>query len=282
MATITWSEMMSVGVPALDADHKLLVGLINNLHRSVGDLEEYATLGSVLRALEEYVIHHFTREERVLHACGYPSMAGHARTHSRLGDQVRALKESYDADRSTVRARDCLDFLHQWLIDHICSTDMDYRAWVVGHDHAEQAAAEVSITGVKSGATGMIWADLSVLVVDDNHNFRQIMQAILENAGVGHIFMARDVGEAQSLLQTRTVDALVCDWRIGAENGLDLVVWARRQPDFSRLPILMLSGHEQGDGRVRAQAAGADEFMEKPISARGLLLCLIRLLHKDG
>ncbi|HTH17265.1 MAG TPA: bacteriohemerythrin, partial [Magnetospirillum sp.] len=167
MASIAWSEMMSVGVPVLDADHKTLIGLINALHRSVGDEEEYATLGSVLKALEDYAAHHFSREERMLAACRYPSMAAHTRMHARLAQQVTELKTAYDGDRTAVRAKQCLDFLHKWLIEHICSTDMDYRAWVVGHQDALDAAETVTITGPRAGS-GLDWKSLKVLVVDDN------------------------------------------------------------------------------------------------------------------
>lgn len=103
MAAIVWSEMMTVGVPILDADHKTLVGLINHLHRSVGDSEEYAILGSVLRALEEYSDHHFAREERVMEVCEYPALDLHTQMHRRLATHVRDLRCRYDTDRISNR-----------------------------------------------------------------------------------------------------------------------------------------------------------------------------------
>jgi hemerythrin-like metal-binding protein len=278
MASITWSEMMSVGVPALDADHKTLVGLINNLHRSIGDEEEYATLGSVLKALEEYAVHHFAREERVMAACRYPSLTAHTAMHRRLAAQVSELKAAYDADRSAVRARQCLDFLHKWLIEHICSTDMDYRAWVVGH--AEAVSAADSVVLAERGGGSLDWKSLKVLVVDDNQNFCEIMRTILGGVGVSDIRVAGNLDAAKTLLQGKSVDMVVSDWHVGKESGLDLVAWLRAQPALAALPVLMLSGHEQISNREVALNAGADEFMEKPISARGLLICLSKLLRK--
>ncbi|MCR6632033.1 MAG: bacteriohemerythrin [Magnetospirillum sp.] len=279
MATITWSEMMSVGVPALDADHKTLIGLINNLHRSVGDEEEYATLGSVLQALEEYADHHFAREERVMAACRYPSAETHARMHRRLTQQVRDLRAAYDADRTAVRAKQCLDFLHKWLIEHICSTDMDYRAWVIGHADAASAAGTAALSDQRSSAN-LDWKTLKVLVVDDNQNFCQVMRTILEGVGVGDIRVAADLAAARAALQGKSVDVVITDWHVGRESGLELVAWLRRQADLAHLPVLMLSGHERVANRDVALNAGADDFMEKPISARGLLICLARLMRK--
>lgn len=280
MAAIVWSEMMSVGVPILDADHKTLVGLVNNLHRSIGDREEYATLGSVLKALEDYADHHFTREERVMEVCRYPALEAHRATHRRLALHVRGLKRSYDVDRTAVRAKDCLDFLHKWLIEHICSTDMDYRTWVVGHAEALSAAEAVAITGTRRGAASLDWKTLRVLVVDDNHNFSQVMRTILEGVGVADIHHAADLSAARAALTGTALDVVVTDWHVGAESGLDLIAWLRCQPELVHLPVLMLSGHERNTNRDVALNAGADEFMEKPISARGLLICLARLLRK--
>lgn len=280
MAAIVWSEMMSVGVPVLDADHKTLIGLINNLHRSVGDREEYATLGSVLKALEDYADHHFAREERVMEVCKYPALEAHAQMHRRLSKHVRDLKGRYDLDRSAVRAKDCLDFLHNWLIEHICSTDMDYRSWVIGHAEALSAAESVTITGMRPTAS-LDWRSLRVLVVDDNPNFLQVMRTILEGVGIADIRTANDLATARAALEATGLDVVVTDWHVGAESGLDLVAWLRETPRFARLPVLVLSGHERVASRALALEAGADEFMEKPISARGLLIGLARLLRKE-
>lgn len=271
---------MSVGIPVLDADHKTLIGLINNLHRSIGDDEEYATLGSVLKALDDYAEHHFAREERVMEVCRYPAAETHTAIHRRLSAQVRELKAAYDGDRTSVRARQCMDFLHKWLIEHICSKDMDYRTWVVGHADALIAAESVAITGTRGNGC-LDWKRLKILVVDDNQNFCQVMRTILEGVGIVDIRIAANVGAARMVLQGKAVDVVVANWHVGRESGLDLVVWLRRQPALAALPVLMLSGHEPVSNRDVALNAGADEFMEKPISARGLLICLSKLMRKE-
>jgi hemerythrin-like metal-binding protein len=280
VSAITWSELMGVGVPELDADHKTLVGLINLLQRSIGDDEEYATLGTVLKALEDYSLHHFAREEEMLRVAKYPALGGHARAHHELGRQVGDLKERYDDDRTTVRAKDCLAFLHKWLIDHICSTDMDYRSWLVGHVGAAAAAASVSMTAGIRQTSGRDWGKLSILVVDDNRNFCEIMRTILGGVGVGHICDVTSVAAAQAELHANTPDVVVTDWRIGGESGIDLIQWIRAQPGLKGLPILILSGHGLIADREIAMEAGADDFLTKPVSARGLLMCLARLISR--
>jgi hemerythrin-like metal-binding protein len=277
---VTWSERMSVGVPLLDSDHKTLIGLINLLHRSIGDEEEYSAVGSVLQALEEYAAHHFTREEKMMEACRYPLLVQHHATHASFADRVSQLKSRYDQDKTGVRARECLAFLNSWLIDHICTTDMNYRSWVIGHPGAEAAAQRVSMTtGGGSKVSELDWSKLRVLLVDDNANFAEILRTILLSVGVKAISTVHDLDSAKTVISHDPLDILVSDWHVGAESGLDLVKWVRRgPPDQARLPVLILSGHERMTNRDLALLAGADEFMEKPISARNLLLGVARLV----
>jgi hemerythrin-like metal-binding protein len=269
---------MSVGVPMLDSDHKTLIGLINHLHRSIGDSEEYAAVGSVLLALEEYASHHFAREEKMMEASRYPLTEQHHATHRGFGEKVKGLKRRYDEDRTSVRGRDCLSFLNSWLIDHICTTDMNYRSWVIGHPGAEAAAQRVALPGGR--AAGQVeWGGLRVLLVDDNLNFCEILRTILGGVGVERITVVHGLDSAREAIGREVPDIVVSDWHVGPESGLDLVKWIRRgPPGQAGVPVLILSGHERMTNRDLALLAGADEFMEKPISARSLLLAVARLV----
>jgi hemerythrin-like metal-binding protein len=278
---ICWSEKMSVGVPLLDDDHKTLVGLINLLQRSIGDPEEYVAVYSVLGALEEYCENHFIREEKMMKASRCPQIETHQRTHEGFAETVRTLKIRYEQDQTSVRARDCLTFLNDWLINHICTTDMNYRAWMIGHAGAQAVGEGVSITGQRPDGGGVDWRRLRVLVVDDNPNFCEILGAILKSVGITELTIAHDLATAKSALIAGRLDLLISDWHVGPESGLDLVKWLRQcPPPLERMPVLMLSGKERMINRDLALLAGADEFMEKPISARTLLICLSRLAAK--
>lgn len=274
---LTWSERMSVGVPLLDADHKTLIGLINHLQRAIGDQEEHVAVVSVLHSMEDYAAHHFAREEKMMETCRYPLLERHHEAHDAFAAKVRGLLARYDENPDGVRARDCLSFLNSWLIDHICTTDMNYRSWVIGHPGAEAAAQRVSMAGDRRGVAPD-WSRLRVLVVDDNETFREILTTILGGVGVIHLTVAADLEGARAAMEAGAFDILVLDWHVGSESGLDLVKWVRRgPPDQAGTPILILSGHERMTNRDLALLAGADEFMEKPISARSLLLAVARL-----
>ncbi|OAN44089.1 hemerythrin [Paramagnetospirillum marisnigri] len=274
---------MSVGVPMLDEDHKTLIGLINLLHRSIGDREEYVAVYTVLGALEEYAAHHFAREEGMMRASRCPQLEQHQRTHHGFAEQVASIKARYEENPSSVRARECLSFLNNWLVNHICTTDMSYRAWLVGHAGARQAGEKVDmvVPGRRDSARDL--RSLDILLVDDNLNFCEILITILGSVGINRVNVVNDVAAAKAALVERAVDLLITDWHVGADSGLDLVKWLRQGPPrLASIPVLILSGHERLINRDLALLAGADEFMEKPVTARGLLICLSRLAAKPA
>ena len=77
-APLQWDDSMSVGVEALDEDHKFLIGLLNQVSGAVvsGD-PDFMVTRSVLLSLVDYLDFHFKREENVMEAVGYPDLEAH-------------------------------------------------------------------------------------------------------------------------------------------------------------------------------------------------------------
>src|SRR5512134_3308497 len=98
MAFVKWSKAMSVGVSRLDRDHKILIGLINRLDEaSAGDDDAARLMAEVLETLVSYTIFHFSREEAVMAACGYPALAHHHEEHVALTGEVRDWQQRFRA-----------------------------------------------------------------------------------------------------------------------------------------------------------------------------------------
>ncbi|RAU23191.1 hemerythrin [Paramagnetospirillum kuznetsovii] len=123
MTTIQWTEAMSVGVEALDDDHKHLIHLINGLHYSDTGFVE------LFNELLDYVGGHFEREEQFLDSIGYPGLDGHRGQHDVFADQVSAMLKQYRAEGFTDTDQRVADFLWTWLKGHILIEDLKYAAW---------------------------------------------------------------------------------------------------------------------------------------------------------
>ena len=141
MAAIKWSEAMSVGVPAVDHDHKILVGLINSLGEATrGGDDKTQVIAGALATLIAYTQYHFEREEKMMEACGYPDLQTHHEEHHALTQEVLALKDRFLASESDITVDELLTFLTGWLNHHILLQDMEYREYVEGNAAAEAAA----------------------------------------------------------------------------------------------------------------------------------------------
>lgn len=117
---------MSVGVPALDEDHKKLLALVNELHSVVRKQAAPDVIERVMRDLASYVDYHFEAEERLMRLCRYPDLEAHQASHETLRKQVIALGERFAREGYAVRLK-MFDFLSDWLMRHILGEDMKYR-----------------------------------------------------------------------------------------------------------------------------------------------------------
>jgi CheY-like chemotaxis protein len=93
------------------------------------------------------------------------------------------------------------------------------------------------------------------------------------------VIVAADGLEAMKALLASTVDALVTDAIMPHLDGYQLCSFVRRQPNLSRLPVIILSGRE-GNDSAPAQQDGADVYLSKPVRPEEIIACLKRLLKK--
>jgi two-component system chemotaxis response regulator CheY len=114
---------------------------------------------------------------------------------------------------------------------------------------------------------------LRVLVVDDNQHMRAIVGAILKSAGITATREAREGGQALAILKDFPADVAIVDFQMAPMDGLEFTRQLR-DPATSpnpTLPIIMITGHADAARVARARDAGVNEFLVKPVTARGVL-----------
>lgn len=126
MALLEWTEKMSVGVPALDADHQKLLGLVNELHAVVRKKESPSVISRVLRDLVSYADYHFQAEEQLMRLVRFPDLEKHKAIHDNLRQKVADLEARY-GDHPEKGGLAMFDFLSDWLMRHILGEDMKYK-----------------------------------------------------------------------------------------------------------------------------------------------------------
>jgi hemerythrin-like metal-binding protein len=122
MALITWNPALEVGVKEIDAQHKRLVDLVNQLNDAMRLGQGRDKIGPVLNELVRYTVSHFATEERFMDAHRYALSANHKAEHKKLLEDVGAFKAKFDSGNANLSI-EVLQFLRDWLSKHIMGTD---------------------------------------------------------------------------------------------------------------------------------------------------------------
>lgn len=154
MAACPWNEAMSVGVPALDSDHRCLVRIINLLAEVDHGAEARSTVETVLETLAMYARYHFAREERLMVQCGFPASQFHRAEHDEFTDHIRGLRLRLAGRATPDLAKELLDYLTQWLRHHILIQDMAYTPYLRGARGLAEPAAEAPDLAGRSHGDG--------------------------------------------------------------------------------------------------------------------------------
>jgi twitching motility two-component system response regulator PilH len=113
-----------------------------------------------------------------------------------------------------------------------------------------------------------------VLVVDDTLATLGALAELLSVAGFA-VVTAADFEEAKRKIDEEAPDLLIVDIRLGAYNGLHLVV--RERLAHPERPVIMTTGFPDALLEAEARRYGA-EFLEKPIRSADLIALVRKLL----
>lgn len=117
-----------------------------------------------------------------------------------------------------------------------------------------------------------------VLHIDDNPTSRRLIERIVVDAGLSYLGVS--TGERGAALASAKPPALILlDLHLDGMSGFDLLERLRCEQVLDATPIVVLSADTSQAAAVRARAAGAVEFLTKPLDGdalRALLATLVR------
>jgi CheY-like chemotaxis protein len=121
---------------------------------------------------------------------------------------------------------------------------------------------------------------LSVLIVDDDEESRNVVTAYLETHDAT-VLTAVSAADALAVLQQQHVDVLLADVAMPGEDGYSLLrkVRALRDCRASGIPAAALTAFAREEDRLQALHAGFQMHLTKPIDARSLVAAVAALGH---
>jgi hemerythrin-like metal-binding protein len=130
MAIIEWNNEYSVGIPSIDQQHKIWIGLINKLHDAMRKGEGKKILSDIYEEIAAYTQTHLKTEEALFLKYNYPETASHKAIHDKLTKQVIEQQKEIKEGKAII-TMEVMSFLKNWLIDHIQNTDKKYSAFLI-------------------------------------------------------------------------------------------------------------------------------------------------------
>jgi hemerythrin len=131
MSLFAWKDTYSIGVAEIDAQHRRLFSLADELHSAMNTGKGKDVMAQVLQNLINYTKSHFATEEQLMQRCAYKDFAAHKAQHDALTKKVLELQTEFRAGKLMITI-DVMQFLSSWLRQHIGDSDRKYAPFVVG------------------------------------------------------------------------------------------------------------------------------------------------------
>jgi len=121
---VTWKAFYSVGCKELGHQHRVLLGIINDLYAAVDDEAEPQVILALLDRLAQYTLTHFEREEELMRQIHFADYAAHKMIHDAMKAKTAQLRQNWKATQGA----EVLIYLKNWWVNHICGRDKEYAA----------------------------------------------------------------------------------------------------------------------------------------------------------
>ena len=117
-----------------------------------------------------------------------------------------------------------------------------------------------------------------LLVVDDDAFFRKLLRQMLAQI-CSEVHGAASGEQAEMLLRTVRPDLILMDVKLPDVDGIALTRKLKAHAQFAAIPVIMVTGQSEKQVMVDSLAAGAADFIVKPVDRELLLRKIARHAH---
>jgi CheY-like chemotaxis protein len=198
------------------------------------------------------------------------------RRHGGLGLGLSIVRHLVEAHGGTVRAESAGEGQGATFVVRMPLSD----------GSADRAGSGGAIRAVRDDATGdAVGTSLdgvSVLVVDDDAESRELVTAALESSGAT-VITAGSAAAALDVISTRRADVLLADIAMPGEDGYSLIrkIREREAAGMAALPAAALTSLARDEDRQHALQAGFQLHLAKPMDSHALIEAVAILLSGE-
>jgi len=129
---LVWDDKYSVKVELIDNQHKKMFEVINELIDAIETKPDKENIAPIINSLVEYKKFHFATEEKYFAEFNYEDAVDHIAKHRAFGERLEEIQKQFGDDIIGF-AFALVDFLEDWLIEHLMNTDQKYVACFQEH-----------------------------------------------------------------------------------------------------------------------------------------------------
>ncbi|MBI4444208.1 MAG: response regulator [Acidobacteria bacterium] len=103
----------------------------------------------------------------------------------------------------------------------------------------------------------------TILVADDTEGYRCLLSDLLEDQGYKAV-RAEDGEEALIVLRSQDIDLALLDVMMPRRTGFDVCQTIKSDPETRLIPVVLVTGSDSTNDRIRGIECGADDFLLTP------------------
>jgi two-component system chemotaxis response regulator CheY len=107
---------------------------------------------------------------------------------------------------------------------------------------------------------------MKALIIDDSRTMRRLLAAYVANYSIEVVEAEDGLNALEKLQEIEVPDLALVDWDMPRMCGLDFIKAVRADPNYAEMKILMISSHNTIEDVGQALAAGATDFLMKPMT----------------
>jgi hemerythrin len=134
MALLQWKHQYSVGIEAVDHEHRELIDLINSLYGELSKHSGKDAIEAFFGDLFKGISAHFALEERFMREHKYADLHAHKRDHEQLLDQIRDIMDEF-SEHEDVAGGGLAARLETWFGHHFETHDARLHKALGAHPH---------------------------------------------------------------------------------------------------------------------------------------------------
>jgi twitching motility two-component system response regulator PilG len=122
--------------------------------------------------------------------------------------------------------------------------------------------------------------EIRVVLIDDSNTIRRSGQIFLSQAGI-NVVLAEDGFDGIAKVVESKPDVIFVDVMMPHLDGYQTCALIKNHPEFKQTPVIMLTSKDTLFDRARSKLVGANQYLTKPFSKKGLIEAVMEYSHQN-